>query len=463
MKVLHLTSYYGGDGAAHAVLRLHQGLLRLGHDSTLLVAERHTDESDQTVRVFTPSRDLRSRLRRRLRRVQIARDHRRYVASRPAGCETFSDDRSLYGADLIAQVPPCDIVHLHAMLNFVDYRAFFAAVPRRTPVVRTLHDMSFFTGGCHYDAGCGRYADRCGACPQLGSHHEHDLSRQIWQRKRAAYGAVPPNRLYLVTASRWLAAEAARSSLLGGFPIAVIPYGLDLENFRPRDRRAAREVLGIPQDAGVVLFVAQPITRAMKGFALLAEALRLCSDLTNVLLVSVGSGKAPVDVAVPHLRLGHIGHQRMLSLAYSAADVFAMPSLQEAFGQTALEATACGTPVVGFAAGGIPDIVRPGVTGLLVPVGDAAALGAAVRELLRDPARRAEMAANCRRLAVEEYGLELQAVRYAALYERILAEERPRGADLRLAARDGGAWPGGRWPYAGRDVASPGATAHLSS
>jgi glycosyltransferase involved in cell wall biosynthesis len=104
---------------------------------------------------------------------------------------------------------------------------------------------------------------------------------------------------------------------------------------------------------------------------------------------------------------------------YSAADVFVIPSSQEAFGLTALEATACGTPVVGFAVGGIVDTVRHGTTGLLVPPGDVEALRAAIRSLLETPATREAMAVNCRRVAVAEYTLETQARRYAQLYRAI--------------------------------------------
>lgn len=419
MRVVHVTSYYGGDGAAIAASRLHSGLLRLGVDSIMYVGENRIQEEDPAVKVFTPSRDFPSRLRRRLRRQQIARSIGRYA--RPAGHETFSDDRSPDGADILSQLPPCDVLHVHAMLNFVDYRAFFGAVPGHTPVVRTLHDMSFFTGGCHYDFGCGRYTNSCGACPQLGSHWEHDLSYQVWRRKRAAFDAVPPGRLHLVTPSRWLAQEATRSALLRGFPITVIPYSLDTEDFHPRDKGAARQILGIPTNANVIFFAAQPMTRRLKGFALLAEALHECRDLEDVLLVSAGSGRPPAEIVIPHLRLGHVGNPRILSLVYSAADVFVIPSVQDNFPNVALESLACGTPVVGFAVGGIPDVVRPDITGVLVPPNDVVALGAAIRELLQQPSRRAEMSAHCRRVAVEEYQLERQPQRYLKLYESMLA------------------------------------------
>jgi glycosyltransferase involved in cell wall biosynthesis len=126
-------------------------------------------------------------------------------------------------------------------------------------------------------------------------------------------------------------------------------------------------------------------------------------------------------VGIPHLHLGHVGHERLVSLVYNTADVFVIPSWQENFPQTALEAVACGIPAIGFEVGGIPDIIRPDITGLLVPLKDVAALAAAIAELLRDPDRRARIAANCRRIAMQEYSLELQAQRYVDLYRSVLA------------------------------------------
>jgi glycosyltransferase involved in cell wall biosynthesis len=419
MKVVHLSNFDDGDGASIAAYRLHRGLLHLGHDSTMLVAEKRT--VDPTVQHFLPPRDLFSRLRRRLRRERITRSFGRYCNSRPTGYELFSDDRTPHGGDLLAQLPAADVINVHVIRLFADYQAFFAAIPQHTPVVRTLHDMNFFTGGCHTDEGCGKYTECCGACPQLGSHKAKDLSRRIWRRKRAGLSSIEPNRLHIVAPSRWLANEAKRSRLLQKFSITVIPFGLDTEEFSPRDKALARGMLGIPQDARIVLFVAEPITRRIKGFALLAQALNGLGDLTNLFLISVGSGQPPVKVQAPHLHLGHIRNSRLRSLVYSAADVFVIPSLQENFPLTALEALACGTPVVGFAVGGIPEIVRTGSTGLLAPVRDVAALRITIQSLLQDSAKRAQMAADCRRIAVEEYALELQVRRYLDLYHGTLS------------------------------------------
>jgi glycosyltransferase involved in cell wall biosynthesis len=420
VKIIQLSRFDTGDGAANSAYRLHLGLLSLGYDSSLFISERRSETPDGTISLFQPPMDVRSRVRRRLRRMKIDRSIAPYRASRPTGYEAFSDDRSPHGADVVTQIPLGDVVNVHAMYKFLDYQAFFSTIPSRMPVVRTLHDMSFFTGGCHTDAGCGKYAERCGACPQLGSHDTDDLSRQIWERKRATLGVVERGRLHIVAPSRWLASEARRSPLLHDLPVHVIPHGVDIEVFRPRNRSFSREILGMAPDARMVLFVAQPVTRRVKGFTLLADALNGLRDVTNLFLVSVGSGIPPAEVHVPHRHLGPILDERFLSLVYSAADLFVIPSLQENLPLTVLEAVSCGTPTVGFAVGGVPEVVRPGITGSLVPPGDVVALRLAMRDVLLDVTSRTEMAANCRRIAVSEYALQVHVRRYIELYESLL-------------------------------------------
>jgi len=418
VKIIHLSTEDVSGGAARATYRLNTALRRAGHDSSMFVANRRS--SDPTITTFTPSMDLSSRLRRRLRRERITRDFRCYRTSLSISCELFTDDRSQFGADLVRQLPQCDMINLHWIAQFLDYPAFFAAVPRRIPVVWTLHDMNPFTGGCHYDNGCGRFMSGCGQCPQLGSSDPFDLSSKVWERKQLVFNSLDSARLHIVTPSGWMADQVRKSTLLGRFPVTIIPNGIDGEDFAPRDRHLARDVLGVPREAKVLLFTADVVTHRRKGFALLTEALEGLNEISNLILISIGWGKTVIDSGIHHLHLGYASNDRWLSLIYSAADLFVIPSLQDNLPNTVLESLACGTPVVGFAVGGIPDMVRPGLTGLLVPAGDSMALRDAIVRLLNDPASREHMAAECRRIAVEEYSYELQTKRYVALYESLL-------------------------------------------
>jgi len=418
MRIVQLSNNDLSGGAARAAYRLHKGLQRVGQDSVMVVESRASD--DPSVVAFRKPMDSLHLVERGVRLMWISRDLRRYGRSRPSGYELFSDDRSPYGATLLDQIPACDVMNLHWVPGLVDYESFFTRVPRSTPVVWTLHDLNPLTGGCHYDLGCGRYTTRCGSCPQLGSGDSRDLSYQIWARKQRLFSKISSSKLHFVAPSRWLAEQVRRSPILGRFPIHAIPNGLDLEEFAPRDRENVRDLLAIPRDARVLLFVAEQIGNRRKGFPLLMEALARCGGhIPNLLLVSLGQNRPAVPDGIPSVHIGSVNNDRFLSMVYSAADVFAICSVQDNLPNTVLEAMACGIATVGSAVGGIPEMVRNGVNGLVVSETDGAAFAAAISGLLNNRARCAEMGTNARRIAVEEYSLDLQARRYEEVYAQI--------------------------------------------
>jgi len=301
----------------------------------------------------------------------------------------------------------------------LDYSEFFELLPQDRPIVWTLHDMHPFTGGCHFDGKCGRFSGSCGCCPQLNSKNPGDFSHRSWARKRSGYQVLKSRVLHLVTPSRWLAGEVRRSSLLGDREVTVIPNGLDTEIFKPRDSGVARDVFGLRNDHKIVLFLADWASEARKGLPLLVGALEGLPDRTNLCLLILGNGGVELPDGVPNVRLDYVRNDRLLSMIYSAADVFALPVLQDNLPNTALEAMACGLPVVGFASGGVPEMIRDGVEGRLVPPGDVPALRSAITATLLDQRCRALMASNARNRVVREYGIELQAQRYLELYQRL--------------------------------------------
>lgn len=430
LGIVHVSTDDVTGGAARCAYRLHRGLVADGHESRMLVRRKRSD--DPTVTRFRPGRAPGRRLARRWRRWRIRRDHDRWADSAPEWREPFHGDRSEYGGEVAGALPECDVVHLHWVSGLVDLVGFFDRIPPDLPVVWTLHDMNLFTGGCHYDWGCGRYRERCGACPQLGSGDEQDLSREVWRRKDELFSALSSDRIRLVTPSRWLAHRVEESSLLSGrFPVEVIPYGLDTEgDFTPRDRGFARDLLDVPAEADVLLFAAHSVENARKGFGLLREALEGLACREDLWVLSLGKGEPELPRGIGSRHLGYVSEDRFLSVVYSAADLFVIPSRQDNLPATVLESMACGTPVVGFAAGGIPEMVRPGETGGLAEDGDVDDLRRVLENLLDDDARRVRLSTRCREVAVREYALERQARDYAAVY-RSLTARGPEGREGR--------------------------------
>lgn len=414
IQVLHVnTSAIGG--AARAAYRIHQSAQQAGVDSKFLT-ERGPLASGSGSLTYRASTGAGRRLLRRARRWRVERESKNYARSIPAGYEKFRGDRSPYGKSFASDLPSCDLVHLHWVSGFLDFSAL-PLMATRAPIVWTLHDMNAFTGGCHYAGSCRGFRDACGRCPQLGSDDCDDLSRRVLRRKVAALRAVRPDRLHLVSPSRWLARQAESSAVFGGRSCQVIPYGVDTGVFRPQDRRAARAALGIGEKEKVVLFVAESVGVRRKGVNVLIDALGRLQQ-SDLRLLTVGQGSCEVPVNIKATQLGAIHDDERMSLAYSAADVFACPSLEDNLPNTVLEAMSCGVPVAAFDVGGIPEMVSQGETGFLAAPGDVRGFAKAIDLVLLngDPGR---LAAACRQRAEREHSLGTQGERYLRLYERL--------------------------------------------
>lgn len=360
-----------------------------------------------------------NRLRRGLKRRLLGREWRT-LPEFPHGATLFSEDRSQHGADVLQQLPRTDILNLHWISGFIDYRTFFRKLPPGLPVVWTLHDMNPFTGGCHYNEACGKFVQSCGGCPQLDSANPRDFSFQVWRRKQEAFSKRGADHLHIVTPSRWMAEQVSGSSLLSSREVTVIPNGIDVDSFQPRDRHLAREKYGIPLSAKTILFVADATGEKRKGLRILREALRGLDDSEEYFFIAMGRELVDPGLGQACKMIDYEADETALSFVYSAADVFVIPSLQDNLPNTAIEALACGTPTIGSNVGGIPEIVRDGRTGLVVPARDARALGEKVASLLGDPGRQITMSKESRRVALLEYSLEIQSKRYASLYRDLL-------------------------------------------
>lgn len=311
-----------------------------------------------------------------------------------------------------------DVVNLH-LVN-CGFLRIESLARFRQPVVWTLHDMWPFTGGCSYAEGCERYRDQCGRCPLLKSESERDLSRRIWRRKRSAWRNLD---LTVVAPSRWMKSCAERSSILGNYPVVCVPNGIDIERFRPEAQAEARRVLGLPAEAHIVLFGATAAdSDPRKGFDLLTAALaHLPRTIAGRPVVAVVFGNQdPFAVAgldIPLMSLGAIKDDERLRMVYSATDVFAAPSREDNLPNTVIESLACGTPVVAFNIGGMPDMIDPLRAGTLVKPFDPTAYAAALRAELEGS--RPDRRAACRESVLERFTQERQAVAYRQVYEQV--------------------------------------------
>jgi glycosyltransferase involved in cell wall biosynthesis len=291
------------------------------------------------------------------------------------------------------------------------------------PVVWTLHDMWAFCGAEHYTED---FRWRDGYTPNNRPSYEggFDLNRWTLERKRKHW----KRPMHIVTPSRWLAECAKQSVLMRDWPITVIPNAIDTNVWQPVEKTLARQLLHLPPDLPLLLFGAIGGTQdPRKGFDLLRAALNhLRGQLPGLELVVFGqlAPKEPVDMGFPVHYTGHLHDDVSLRLLYSAADVIVVPSRQEAFGQTASEAHACGTPAVAFDNSGLVDIVRHQQTGYLAKAFDAEDLAQGIQWVLADPARHSELCTNARNDAVARFSCPVVSAQYMQVYNAAIVAQR---------------------------------------
>jgi glycosyltransferase involved in cell wall biosynthesis len=415
MKSLLLSTYDIQGGAARAAYRLHQGLLEVGMSSHLLVQRKTSDHAQ----VSAP----RSKLNKTIAFLRPGIDGLPLAQYRQRTDHRFSlgwlPENRVKQIDLIQP----DIVNLHwigsGFLRLESLRNI------RQPIVWTMHDMWAFTGGCHYTDGCDRYLKQCGACPQLGSRSKVDLSHWNWKRRERVFKQL---NLTIVAPSQWLTDCAKQSPLLNHCRVERIPNGLDLTTYRAQNNAWVRSLLKLPLDKPLILFGASDATSdRRKGFHLLAEALQKLRQMeweTMPEIVIFGASHGSLDCGFPVHYLGILQDDVTLALAYSAADVFVAPSIQDNLPNTVLESIACETPVVAFSIGGMPDLIESGQTGYLAKPFDTDDLARGIRWVLTTDKPLGKQA---RAIAEQRFGLTKQAVAYRDLFESLLDDHHRPG------------------------------------
>ena len=440
--IVHQLTTFPFGGAGGAAVRHHQAVRGAGLHSRLFVRRNDSGRAPASPTaipelytcewVDSPTAGQSSFWQRwsdRRRRRRICEDYQRHLAPRSQLAETFADSELVEPTQPNAHLLSANILHLHWISFLIDYPSFFANVPRHLPLLWTLHDMNPLTGGCHYAGDCLRFRTGCGSCPQVAQPESYDISRRVLLSKAAA---LEGHTVTVVSPSRWLDRLAKQSPIWPDTTnFHVIPYGLDLQQFQPVSREAARARWRLPPQSHLVGFVADNLNNPRKGYAVLAKALAALPAMLGasspVELVVLGrGGDALVDCAIPVHRLGYLESPRELSAAYSALDVLALPSLEDNLPQTGLEAMACGKPVVGFEIGGIPDFVFPGKTGGLARPGDPIALAHEIALVLGDHRLQQRYAAGARRLVAHEFEQQQKTQKYLDLYREIARPQRPR-------------------------------------
>ena len=345
MKILQITTNYGG-GAGIACRRQHRALLEQGFDSNLLVL--YKTEKPEERNVFSVE-EIITQKRGKLY-FSVLKYLNLFLNKAPV---FFNKDvyingpSSVFRIDQLDIFKQSDIIHLHWVPKVISWKHVFA--DKNKHFFWTLHDMNPFTGGNHYEKDYDY------------SKYKNLLQRNI--SKKISY--LTGCNLKIICPSVWLTNLAKQSEVFKNFDVFTVPNCVDTEIFKPLDKVKERKNLQLPQDKKIILFVAENPTDKRKGMHLLLESFKQLKHANDSCLVVIGKN-LEVDSAIQVIQLGVIKSEATLASIYNAADFFVIPSLEDNLPNTIVESLACGTPVIGFNTGGLPDLIINDQTGILV-------------------------------------------------------------------------------------------------
>lgn len=266
-----------------------------------------------------------------------------------------------------------DVIHLHNIhgyyLNIEVLFNFLASTT--TPVVWTMHDVWPITGHCAFFNNCNRWKTHCHHCPMKREYPASffaDRSYENYELKKQLFTSVP--NMQIVVVSKWMK-SVVEQSFLGKYPVSVIYNGLDCTDVPPM-QKLPRTVLG-----------AASVWYNLKGLDDFAELRHALPDDVSIVLAGMSAAQRRRMPAGIECR-GRVNSHAELFQLYSQATVFVNPSYSESLSITNLEAQACGTPVVAYDSGGMPETIAD-ACGLIVPKGDIQALADAIMRVVNHP------------------------------------------------------------------------------
>lgn len=315
-----------------------------------------------------------------------------------------------------------DIVHLHC-INGGYFSYYLLPFLGSKPLIWTMHDTLAMTANCLHPHRCAHWKDNyCKPCPldQQLPPGKPRLQRKLMQELKEKL--IETMSFSVVAPSHWLEGML-QQSIFKSQDIRMIYNGIHTNIFFVQNKRKMRQELGLPIEKKIILFAAHGgLLSEMKGGRLFVQALQKIEDhKEDCLVLEVGgSGKLPeVGSSIPIHSIPYIQDAALMAKYYAAADLFVSTSLSESFGLTVCEALACGTPVLAFAVGGIPEIVEHGKSGVLVPLGNVELLARRLAELLVHPEFVERAGAFGANRVKKDFSVEKMTGQYLALYKEL--------------------------------------------
>jgi glycosyltransferase involved in cell wall biosynthesis len=365
-KIVHIQ--YSIDSAGRAALRLQHAFNNVDVESCI-VSLQHSMHSGTKIIYLGPNARLLSRVEDKIQAYLTKKCNKQLG--------TFSYPVLGTNVAKLDEVKNADIIYIHwALKGLLNFKSVKQIASLNKPVIIFLHDMWNITGGCHHSFSCDKYkTEGCNSCPMFPAAKKNDLSAKEFRKKMQLYSKH--NNLYFVSPSKWLYNCAKESLLTKSKPVFYIPNLIDNSIFKQADKPVARQILNIDVNETIIAFGAVSVNSPYKGWAYLQKALELLKkddSIKNISVLIFGSGyEKGIAESIPFKTkfMGYLQDEYSTALVYNAADVFIVPSLADNLPTTVQESLSCGTPVVGFEVGGIPDMISHKKNGYLAKYKDA--------------------------------------------------------------------------------------------
>lgn len=393
MKILIInTRYIGGGGAAYIANTLHKEINKIEGYSSIFLYGRGIDGDSNSRRIIYPKTEYISVLSYRL----------------------FGKELN-FNKDIEEEIKNCDVVHLHNIHGYyIDYIKLFKLLKKyNKKIIWTLHDMWPITGRCGYSFGCEKWKENCGKCENKKSYPISllDRSERELEQKRKVIGSINKENMTIIAPSKWLA-NMCKDSYLSKFKIMDIPNGIE-HNEVKQSKEELREKYNISKEKKVILFVAADTRDERKGIKYILDIIPKCEKY-----VFVSVGKEFKNVKFDNfIQLGYISDRIKMNQIYSMVDVFVIPSLDENFATTVLEAFSNCLPVIGFNRGGIPEQIF-GNCGVVVKKISSDSLKMELIKLLEDDIKLKSYSNNARKKFLNEYTLSIFINNYIKVYNK---------------------------------------------
>ena len=417
---MHLNTYDGNGGAGRACVRLNRALLSQNIESKVIVHYKfgkNTEIGDFNTNLLQKAYTAATII---LERIWA----KRYLKAIKTPFSFAWFGRSvIHNPDVRA----ADIIHLHWVNHgFLNPKHIAEITKLNKPVVWTFHDSNAFTGGCHVRYECDHFKQECGNCPLLKNAGPDDQSHQIWKQKSVAYQKLD---FTIIAPSIWMEKSIGESSLMRGKAVRQIANTLETDTFKPMDKQLAKEKAGFAKDKFIFLSGFMPSRKDMhKGTSYLLESLELLkirvgAKSENIELVVFGNrGTEDLpDFPFKTSFLGTINDDEKLALCYAAADAFLIPSLEDNLPYTVMESLSCGTPVIAFKTGGIPDMVKHEFNGCLADYRSSESFADGMEWIINHPDRE-KLDQQARQTVMDNFSEEIISKKHIDLYKKLLSK-----------------------------------------